>query len=374
MPCFHPLKAFQIGVLPSGKADLMVVPYGVDHLEVHKGHIVKCDTPFLSPYSEKSYLNWKQIPCGHCDGCRIDRSRDWANRCMMELEYHKDAWFVTLTYNDQFVPKSWYADPATGEAHQSLTLSKRDWQLFMKRLRKATVGLPGCENIRFFMCGEYGPSTFRPHYHAILFGLHLDDLVPFSTRKMGEKVYMYYTSNTLQKAWSVLYSNQEIPSDEEEVSTPLQKRQRLPLGHVLVGKVTWETCAYVARYVLKKHYGPAASVYQEFNIVPEFTLMSRRPGIGRQWYDDHPDLYDFDFVNLTTPDGGKKVRPPKYFDRLFDLDDPDKMADIKMSRQRFSESQKELMLSNTTLTYPEILQNKERVFKDRIKSLRRDVL
>ncbi len=373
MPCFHPLKAFKIGVLPSGKDDLMIVPYGVDHLETHKGHIVRVDTPFLSPYSEKSYMQWKEIPCGHCEGCRIDRSRDWANRCMMELEYHKDAYFVTLTYNDDHVPKSYYADPSTGEAKEALTLSKRDWQLFMKRLRKATDGLPGCENLRFFMCGEYGPKTLRPHYHAIIFGLHLDDLVPFSQRQLGEKVYQYYLSNTLQDAWSVVEYIHGIPSDEEEVSS-CQKRQRVPIGHVLVGKVTWETCAYVARYVLKKRYGSEAAVYDQFGLQPEFTLMSRRPGIGRQWYDDHPDCYEYDFINLSTPDGGKKVRPPKYFDRLFDLDNHEEMLTLKEKRQKFAEEQKKSMLDGSTLTYLEMLEVKERNFRNRIKTLKRELI
>lgn len=361
MSCFHPLKAFKIGVLSSGKDDLMIVPYSVDHLETHKGHIVRVDTSFLSPYSEKSYMHWKEIPCGHCDGCRIDRSRDWANRCMMELEYHKESYFVTLTYNDEHVPIAYYPDPSTGEVHESKTLVKRDWQLFMKRLRKICAGRPGGDQIRFFMCGEYGSKTFRPHYHAIIFGLHLDDLKLFSQRKLGDKIYNYYTSETLQKAWSVLEYRQD-------------KRERIPLGHVLVGNVTWETCAYVARYVLKKHYGADAHVYSDFNLTPEFTLMSRRPGIGRQWYDDHPDFYDYDFINLSTPDGGKKVRPPKYFDRLFDLDNHEEMLALKEKRQKYAEEQKKSILSSTNLSYEQILEVKERNFKDRIKRLKREVI
>ena len=135
-----------------------------------------------------------QVPCGQCIGCRIDRSRQWANRCMLELQYHDSAYFVTLTYDDLHVPKAYYPDPDTGEAHQSLTLCKRDFQLWMKRLRKRFSD----DKIRFFACGEYGGSTHRPHYHAIVFGLHLDDLVKYKTVQEGDGYYTYYNSDSLQ--------------------------------------------------------------------------------------------------------------------------------------------------------------------------------
>ena len=175
-----------------------------------------------------------QVPCGQCIGCRIDRSRQWANRCMLELQYHDSAYFATLTYDDFHVPKAYYADPATGEAHQSLTLCKRDFQLWMKRLRKKF----GDDKIRFFACGEYGGSTRRPHYHAILFGLHLDDLVKYKTVKEGDGYYTYYNSESFQSPW--------------------------PYGFAVIGQVTWESCAYVARYVTKKLTGEQADFYQKF--------------------------------------------------------------------------------------------------------------
>ena len=106
---------------------------------------------------ENNLLDYEEIklPCGQCIGCRLDRSRQWANRCMLELQYHDSAFFVTLTYDDFHVPKSYYADPETGEAYTSLTLCKRDFQLWMKRLRKKFSE----DKIRFFACGEYGGQT-----------------------------------------------------------------------------------------------------------------------------------------------------------------------------------------------------------------------
>lgn len=357
--CFNPLKAFEIGTLPSGKKELKIVPYGVDHLEMSaNGRIYPVATHELSAYRVKSFRKWSEIPCGYCEGCRIARSREWANRCMMELEYHDSAYFVTLTYDEAHVPHSYYADPDNGEVKESLTLRKRDFQLFMKRLRKA---FPECK-IRYYACGEYGSQTLRPHYHAIIYGLKLDDLKVYRDVNRGYVGYQYFTSQSLQDVWSVLESGQDVDSPA-----------RVPLGYVLVGKVTWETCAYTARYVLKKHYGADAVVYEQFGIEPEFVLMSRRPGIARQWYDDHPDIYEYDNINLSTAKGGMKIRPPKYFDKLFDVENPDVMSEIKEKRKHFAEESKKAMLGQTSLSYEEVLKVKESAFHNRIKALKREL-
>lgn len=113
---------------------------------------------------------------------------------MLELQYHDSSYFVTLTYDDLHVPKSYYPDPETGEAHTSFTLCKRDFQLWMKRLRKKFSD----DKIRFFACGEYGGQTKRPHYHVIVFGLHLNDLVKYKTVQEGDSYYTYYNSDSLQ--------------------------------------------------------------------------------------------------------------------------------------------------------------------------------
>lgn len=359
MSCFHPLKGFQVGFTKNGKAEMKIVPYGVHHLELRKGRICTSDVPEISAYAEKTWLDWVEIPCGKCEGCRIARSREWANRCMMELEYHDSAYFLTLTYDEEHVPRHWYADPETGEAMQSLSLEKRHMQLFWKRLRKAFPD----DHIRYFMCGEYGSTTFRPHYHAIVFGLHLHDLVPVQDIQRGDVGYRYYYSEALQKAWSVV-------EQKGAYDTPCIRK---PIGYVLVGQVNWETCAYVARYVLKKASGSDADVYQTFNIQPEYVDMSRRPGIGRQWYEDHPECMEYDTISISTPDGGRKIRPPKYFDKLFDLEQPDAMAEIKARRKHFAEEGKKAKLAQSTMTYEEILETQERVLHNRIKNLRREL-
>uniref|UniRef100_A0AAU8B6Y6 Replication initiator protein n=1 Tax=Dulem virus 106 TaxID=3145583 RepID=A0AAU8B6Y6_9VIRU len=337
MACYHPLVGIADGINPgTGKTHYKILPYNEKY--------------FTDAYYKDKVVT---IPCGQCVGCRLAYSREWANRCMMELEYHDSAYFVTLTYNDDHLPRSYYPDQETGEALPSFTLNKRDCQLFMKRLRKAKPD----DHIRFFLAGEYGDQTFRPHYHAIIFGLHLDDLVLYKKSPQG---FLYYNSPCIQRAWSTVVTR-------ENSITPLA----VPIGYAVVAEVTWETCAYTARYVMKKLKGADVEFYRKFNIEPPFTLMSRKPGIGRQWYDDHPGLYDYDFINLSTKDGGRKFRPPKYFNRLYDVEYPDKSAELKAFRRAAAEAQKELKLQKTNLSYLDLLAVEEQALKDRIKPLER---
>lgn len=339
MPCFHPLHALEV---PGQKTVAGKPVY----------HILK----YLDPlYDDSRCL---KLPCGKCVGCRLEYSRQWANRCMLELQYHDSAYFLTLTYDDYHVPRSYYSDPSTGEAMPSLTLCKRDWQLFMKRLRKAFPN----DKLRFYMCGEYGDQTQRPHYHAIVFGLHLNDLVPFSRSVQG---YQYYTSESVQRCWSARGVIRSLDGSEDCV-TPLA-----PIGYVVVGEVTWETCAYTARYIMKKLNGPEAQFYSDFNLEKPFVLMSRKPGIARQYYDDHPDIYEYDYINLSTDKGGRKVRPPRYYDKLFDLEQPEKLAEIKLIRRRQAEALEAARLAATTLHPEEYAELQERALVSRLSSLKR---
>lgn len=335
--CYHPLTAIvsQNQVSINGKKVLKIVP-----------------NSFLTEYKAKYGKDFPEeglmkLPCGQCTGCRVQRSREWANRCMMELQYHDSAYFVTLTYDDMNAPRSWYADPDTGEAMQSLTLCPRDFTLFMKRLRKAFPD----DEIRFFMSGEYGSKTFRPHYHVILYGLHLDDLRFYKFNELRQPLY---NSEKLSKIWS-------DPKTHE------------PYGFVVVGEVTWETCAYTARYVLKKLNGEAAKFYTDFNIEPQFNRMSRKPGIAAKFFEDHPDMYKYDFINLPTAKGGIKFRPPRYFDKLYDVDHHEELEELKATRQKMAVEAQKIKLSKTTLSPDELLAVEERSFESKLKSLRRSL-
>jgi len=154
-----------------------------------------------------------RLPCGKCVGCRLERSRQWAVRCMHEAQLHDRNCFITLTYDEAHVPAGF-------------SLRYRDFQLFMKKLRKF-AGHP----VRFFMCGEYGGEHSRPHFHACLFGFDFPDKVQFKRVGGGAVIYR---SSVLERLW-------------------LQ-------GFSTIGAVTFESAAYVARYVMKKLDGALTSV------------------------------------------------------------------------------------------------------------------
>lgn len=330
MPCYHPLRAI---IVPDAKT-------------INGKKQIKIVNPLfdMSKIPEEYQV---QLPCGQCVGCRMQKSREWANRCMMELQYHESSYFVTLTYDNDHVPRSYVTDDDTGEAIEHLTLCKRDFQLFMKRLRKRFFE----QRIRFYMAGEYGTETFRPHYHAILFGLALDDLVIYKKSPLG---FSYYNSESLASCWC--------------------DSAGAPIGHVVIADVTWESCAYTARYIMKKQTGENAHIYSDLNIEPEFTLMSRKPGIARDFYDNHPNIYDTDYIHLSTEKKGLKFRPPRYFDKLYELDNPDALEAVKDARKKIAVAQEKQKLERTTVFAEELKAIEERAFENRIKSLRRNLV
>lgn len=352
MSCTSPLKAWKIGLTPAGKADLLITDLVVDHIEIPP----RCQdkTKIFCALDGSIYRpGWKvngefvQIPCGHCMSCRLEYSRQWANRCMLELEYHKSAYFVTLTYDELHVPVDYMSDPETGEAKPVMTLRKRDLQLFLKRLRKRFG-----DNLRYLAAGEYGSDTCRPHYHLIIFGLQLDDL-EFYKQQRG---YTYYNSKSLQKCWSLNLGSNRVPLYDS-------------IGYAVVGEVSWQTCAYVARYVTKKLKGPAAQWYEDMHMEPPFMLMSRNPGLAHQWYVDHPDYHDYEYINVSTPDGGRKFKPPKYLDYLYDIDYPEESAILKEQRKIMAMRAQELKLAKTDLTFMDYLKVESASVENRAKKL-----
>lgn len=183
------------------------------------------------------------VPCGQCIACRLNRVRDWSIRLMHEKRSYDKSVFLTLTYS----PENLKSD----------SLIKKDVQDYLKRLRKAL----GDEKIRYFLCGEYGEKFSRPHFHLIVFGIDKTHLI-FRGKKYDSKSKGYYLTD--DAIWKK--------------------------GIVYIGDVTYQSIRYVASYVNKKYFGKSAKIYNEKGIEPEFTLMSRKPGIGS------------DFVNFIRSD------------------------------------------------------------------------
>lgn len=339
--CLSPLKGFAVGVNPSGRPDYKVCSADTDFVYELDGRWYPGHD--LGERSNHIVRESIMIPCGQCIECRLNYSRNWANRMMLEAQYHEFSYFLTLTYDDFHVPLSYFPDPDTGEALPAMTLVKRDMQAFMKRLRRRLeyVGRP---QIRFYGCGEYGTFTKRPHYHIIVFGLVLDDLERLKTSKLG---FPYFRSKLIEECW--------------------------PNGYSMVCNVSWETCAYVARYVTKKFTGDYKDFYETFNLTPEFSLMSRKPGIGRQYYEDHKDeMYQTDEMFVSTATGGKTVKPAPYYDKLYDLEQPDLLAKVKMVRRDRAEHAEELRQQQTTLSMDEQQEARYKLLLRRYEMLKRE--
>lgn len=262
------------------------------------------------------------VPCGRCIGCRLDYSRQWADRMVLELEHTGKGIFVTLTYNNDNVPQleDDFGLPV-------LTLDKTDLQLFFKRLRKRFKG----KEIRYYAAGEYGSNTFRPHYHAIIFGLCLEDFPDRVLIGKNELGQLHYSSPLFESIWSN--------------------------GFVVLSDVSWKTCAYVSRYVQKKVFAGTQVITDVLGAEPEFSVMSRRPGIGAKYLEDHPDLFDY---SMLYPKGKPEgVRIPKYFMKKLSLIDEERYANIMSEKRKFSEDRNLLKLQQTDLSFVELLEVEE---------------
>lgn len=261
------------------------------------------------------------LPCGQCSGCRLERSRQWAVRCMHEAQMHESNSFVTLTYNDENLP-------------ELSSLDHSHFQKFMKRLRKRFGN-----GVRYYMCGEYGEEFGRPHFHACLFNLDFPDKKLWKTIR-GNRLYV---SETLQRLW--------------------------PFGFSSIGSLTFESAAYVARYIMKKRTGPDASdhyeildPYGEYQLrTPEYNRMSLKPGLAKPWFEKFSsDVYPSDTVIVRE----KKTRPPKYYDKLYEVAYPSDLEEIKY--QRYLNAKKHS--DNNT---PERLAVREQVHLSKMKELKR---
>lgn len=262
-----------------------------------------------------------QVACGQCIGCRLERSRQWAVRCTHEASMWERNCFITLTYDAEHLPVDW-------------SLRLRDFQLFMKRLRREFGS-----GIRFFHCGEYGvvcricrkgrtqcscpvfvEMKGRPHYHALLFNHDFEDRKLWTIRRDNR----LYTSERLQSLWRA--------------------------GFCSLGAVTFQSAAYVSRYLLKKCTGPASArsyewvcreTGQVYQRVPEYVTMSRRPGIGSTWLHKFgpTDVWPGDHVVVE----GHPSRPPRAYDKQLESLHPREFEQVKRKRaavnRRFAENQ-----------------------------------
>ena len=338
MTCYHPIKAWEVFGEKTSKGKKLIV----------------------FTYNPKKDCHQITLPCAQCDGCRLERSRQWAVRCMHEASLYENNCFITLTFNDENLP-----------ANRSLDV--KTYQDFMKRLRERFV--PKCpydkcdplddpdqywlrkkwlekHRIRLFYCGEYGEKYGRPHYHALLFNFDFPDKYYWRRTKEGHHVWR---SPELERLWG--------------------------MGNCEIGSVTFESAAYCARYIMDKLTVSKASPpdavkrfldkYEYYDTQTgevflrpqEFCHMSRDGGIGKNWIKKYmSDVYPGDFVVINN----KKIRPPKFYDSQYEIAYPSDFDEVKYKRYLDG-------LKNQENNTPERLAIREQVQAARIANLKRNL-
>lgn len=238
-----------------------------------------------------------KIPCGGCINCRAQDRLQWALRCRLEAQLYTNNTFATLTFNDENLPPS---------------LELRHLQLFYKKLRKELAKQQ--RKLRHFSCGEYGDKTHRPHYHAILFGLH------------HEK-----DKHLIEGAW-----------------TTNDPKQHVPLGHVRLGPADIGGIHYIVGYEVKK-LGQAN--HEELEHVdettgeitalkPPFRTMSKKPGLGKTHAEEHIHAWRTHAVL-----DGKTIATPRYLRNLWK-----KLATAEEQEQVTHEQHQRHITQNETRT------------------------
>lgn len=299
-------------------------------------------------FLKNRYRKIEPVGCGQCTGCLLDYSRDRATQMMCEKYYgYNDGaypdgtcWFLTCTYADEYLKTHKTVNIETGETFEGISLSVDDHKKFMKRLRKKYPSM----KIKFVVAGEYGSKTLRPHLHYIIFGLPL----PVETFK---KIHM---NKLNQPTW---YS--------EELTNVWG------MGHVEIGRVDWRSCAYVARYTLKKANKKDKEWYQAQGMLPEFIIWSN--GVGKKYFETHKDdIYKTDSVPISTHMGGL-LRTPKSYDRILQEVDPELFEAIKRKRQKAAESKEYTLRTQTDFTPEERRAMQEARMQQVMKDIRTEV-
>lgn len=313
MVCYHPITAYIPSCPDSNdKRRLIFSPFKIDKLIYHsdlgKSLLLNGENPsvyynnkiivssdFTFNGDVKGYLI--KVPCGKCLGCRLDYSRRWAVRSYHEAYMHnhfKNCAFLTLTFNNEMLR----------QRNNPLSVDKVAFSSWMKRLRESIRRDYHIDGVRFFACGEYGSLKGRPHYHVLIYGFNFPDKYcmygdryprSLRARKVGDRILKYYRSPFLEKVWSPAGSDKSF-------------------GFSTISDVTFESSAYVARYMLKK-VGSQGYGFKE----KEFNLTSRMPGLGYSFLEKYyQDMFNIGYVDLGQ---GRKSDIPRYYvDKLKDID------------------------------------------------------
>lgn len=347
MPCYHPL----IRVVSLSEKPIKAK----DGHKYRKGQIIKPHDLYekLEELKNNPKIQYDIIPCGKCIGCRLEYSREWANRGYLESKLYDENWFVTITYDENNLTTP---EEITTSDGISYTQEEEEWKgtlvpeeltQFIKNVRQKWKRKFNKDGIRFMACGEYGEKGERPHYHVIFFNMHIPTETLYDTKIINNNVY--YKCHLLDECWN-------------------------NKGFVEVSEATWNDIAYTARYITKKINGSESEyIYAEKGQIKEFFRVSRMPGIGEPYFEKNwKEIYKNDEIIVKNLQGIIASKPPKYFDKLYEKKDPKGYEKIKIKRRKAAKNVAQVKDKTTSLGRLAQLQIEERTKEETTQKLIRE--
>lgn len=325
-------------------------------------------TPFKKEQRQlfdRGYYKYNKTPCGQCEICRIEKSRQWAVKAAAERKVWKNACFLTLTYRPN--------DPIFVATKG--TINKSTMQAFWKKLRyhlyKETKNAkeidlkpeletmqeipkeieykymiskrkPNKKPIRYIQANEYGEKKGRCHHHAIVFNFNPTDLKRYSKDRRG---YWIYTSDKINKIWGH--------------------------GHVIIGKATTNAAAYVGRYCTKKHsktskYIQAKIIEAKINNDEEELKIwkAKKESISASslgyigsyyWETNKEEVKRNNGIIVAWNKGVRLEKIPKPMEKQWEIEDPETYEWYDYWKEKTGKEQWEKILSKTDLSEEEYI-------------------
>ena len=337
----YPLGSYKDGKIVPRKEVLQDLNYDQNHIS----YIL--DTMNNTTRKKGKGFLYEQIPCQHCWACKLNYSAQWATRIMVECTKSEHNYFITFTYDDNNIPipseTEYNGQTYVNDGTWMGSLFPQDIDKFMNSLRQYIDRKYGkiydeegnrINGIKYFYAGEYGETTKRPHYHMILMNCPLD-LNQFYDFHIDERGKMHWKSHEIEKYWD--------------------------LGMIDIGEVEFASAAYVARYCMKKITdNPDKTKYWKNGMYPEFVRMSRRPGIGMDYYNENWEtIYENDKLYVKNFHGQTiEVKPPKAWDKKFKESHPQEWFNIQRSRKEGAERSRKLLQEMTDMSDLQMLHQK----------------
>lgn len=347
--CYHPnilVYKENSSIRKDGQLSLQRIKIIFSNEPTFKGyeHYLELDQKSRNEKKYGERIGYKLIPCGKCIQCRKLERYQWTSRIELEAKQYDYNYFLTLTYNEEnlYIP-DYTVNKKTGEIFKNDgswtgSLNKKDLQQFIKSLRTYFKRDFDHDGVKFYACGEYGDIGDRPHYHIILMN------TPPLEQKLVPQTKNILTNDRITDIWHK--------------------------GFTSIGECNWTTIGYTAGYCQKKLFGDYKDeYYAKKGQEPIFANMSRRPGIGRAYYEEHKDeIYELDEIINSK---GNSMRPPAYFDRLMDIGEKDVIDNIKNIRDINAYNKTKKKLSKTDLSLKEQYEIEERTAIEKFKKYRK---